>query len=37
MAVKDLVATFDESTSAKRINNVLGPLRGALDRRWPTT
>ncbi|WP_260678136.1 site-specific integrase [Stenotrophomonas maltophilia] len=31
IALKELVATFDESTSAKRINNVLGPLRGALD------
>ena len=31
IAVKDLVATFGETTSAKRINNVLGPLRGALD------
>ncbi|WP_240332304.1 Arm DNA-binding domain-containing protein [Stenotrophomonas indicatrix] len=31
IAFKELVATFDESTSAKRINNVLGPLRGALD------
>jgi len=30
IALKELVATFDESTSAKRINNVLGPLRGAL-------
>jgi len=31
IAVKALVATFPETTSAKRINNVLGPLRGALD------
>ncbi|WP_445979165.1 site-specific integrase [Stenotrophomonas muris] len=31
IALKELVATFDEATSAKRINNVLGPLRGALD------
>ncbi|MET4572453.1 integrase [Stenotrophomonas rhizophila] len=31
IAQKALVASFDESTSAKRINNVLGPLRGALD------
>lgn len=31
IAVKALVATFPEETSAKRINNVLGPLRGALD------
>jgi len=30
IALKELVATFDESTSAKRINNVLGPLRSAL-------
>ena len=30
-AVKDLVATFGADVSAKRINNVLGPLRGALD------
>ncbi|WP_238345988.1 tyrosine-type recombinase/integrase [Luteimonas saliphila] len=30
-AVKDLVASFGPETSGKRINNVLGPLRGALD------
>lgn len=29
-AAKELVASFDEKTSAKRINNVLGPLRGLL-------
>lgn len=31
IAVKALVATFPAETSAKRINNVLGPLRCALD------
>lgn len=31
VAVKDLVATFGPEVSGKRINNVLGPLRGALD------
>ena len=31
LAVKDLVSTFGAETSAKRINNVLGPLRSALD------
>jgi integrase len=31
VAVKDLVAGFGEAVSAKRINNVLGPLRGTLD------
>lgn len=31
IALKDLVATFPDDISAKRINNVLGPLRGALD------
>jgi integrase len=30
-AGKDLIASFDETTSVKRINNVLGPLRGMLD------
>ncbi|WP_313033566.1 site-specific integrase [Stenotrophomonas acidaminiphila] len=31
LAVRELVATFGEGVTAKRINNVLGPLRGALD------
>lgn len=31
VAAKDLVATFGPEVSAKRINNVLGPLRSALD------
>lgn len=31
IAAKALVATFDKDTSAKRINNVLGVLRGALE------
>jgi len=31
IAVKALVDTFGAETTAKRINNVLGPLRGALD------
>lgn len=30
-AVRDLVATFDGTVTAKRINNVLGPLRSALE------